>query len=113
MRAAVPALLDKGFAADLAGRIGRARRIPLARAPALGSDTVYLTVVDRDRMAVSLINTLFSHFGVGICTQQTGILLTNRGACFVVDPDHPNTFGPDKRPLDPIIPALAFLGGPW
>jgi gamma-glutamyltranspeptidase / glutathione hydrolase len=111
MRTAVPALLEKAFAADLAGRIGRARRIPLARAPALGSDTVYLTVVDRDRMAVSLINTLFSHFGVGICTQETGILLTNRGACFVVDPDHPNTFGPDKRPMHTIIPALAFRGG--
>ena len=111
MRAAVPALLDKGFAAELAGRIGRARRVPHASAPALGSDTVYLTVVDRDRMAVSLINTLFSHFGVGICTQETGIMLTNRGACFVVDPDHPNTFGPDKRPMHTIIPALAFRGG--
>src|SRR5262249_1258609 len=88
-----------------------ARRMPLASAPALASDTVYLTVVDRDRMAVSLINTLFSHFGGGICTQETGIVLTNRGACFVVDPDHPNTFGPDKRPMHTIIPALAFRGG--
>src|SRR5262249_32462803 len=84
MRAEVPALLDKDFATELAGRIDRARRVPLARAPAFGGDTVYLAVVDRDRMAVSLINTLFSHFGVGICTQETGILLTNRGACFVV-----------------------------
>src|SRR6516164_4471874 len=82
MRAAVPSLLDKRFAAELAGRIGRARRMPHASAPSLGSDTVYLTVVDRDRMAVSLINTLFSHFGVGICTEETGIMLTNRGACF-------------------------------
>src|SRR5438445_2573611 len=111
MRAAVPALLDKGFAAELAGRIGRARRMPRASAAAVGSDTVYLTVVDRDRMAVSLINTLFSHFGVGICTQETGVMLTNRGACFVVDPDHPNTFGPNKRPMHTIIPALAFRGG--
>jgi len=111
MRAAVPSLLDKRFAAELAGRIGRARRMPHASAPSLGSDTVYLTVVDRDRMVVSLINTLFSHFGVGICTQETGILLTNRGACFVVDPDHANTFGPDKRPMHTIIPALAFRGG--
>ena len=99
MRAAVPALLDKGFAAELAAHIDRARRMPLARAPSFGSDTVYLTVVDRDRMAVSLINTLFSHFGVGICSQETGIMLTNRGACLVVDPDHPNTFGPNKRPI--------------
>src|SRR5215510_12152105 len=111
MRAEVPALLDKRFAAELAGRIDRARRVPLARAPSFGGDTVYLSVVDRDRIAVSLINTLFSHFGVGICTQETGILLTNRGACFVVDPDHPNAFGPNKRPMHTIIPALGFRGG--
>ena len=111
MRASVPALLDKTFAAGLAGRIDHARRVRLPRAPATASDTVYLTVVDRDRMAVSLINTLFSTFGVGICTEQTGIMLTNRGACFVLDPAHPNCFGPSKRPLHTIIPALAFRDG--
>jgi gamma-glutamyltranspeptidase/glutathione hydrolase len=111
MRASVPALLDKTFAATLAGRIDRARRVPLPSAPAPGSDTVYLTVVDRDRMTVSLINTLYSPFGVGICTQTSGIMLTNRGACFVVDPDHPNSFGPRKRPMHTIIPALAFRDG--
>jgi gamma-glutamyltranspeptidase / glutathione hydrolase len=105
-------LLDKRFAAELAGLIDRARRVPLPRAPSPSdSDTVYLAVVDRDRMAVSLINTLYSHFGVGICTEQTGIMFTNRGACFVVDPDHPNAFGPSKRPMHTIIPALAFRGG--
>ena len=111
MRASVPALLDKRFAAKLAARIDPARRVPLPSAPSPGSDTVYLTVVDRDRMAVSLINTLYSNFGVGICTEKSGIMLTNRGACFVVDPDHPNTFGPSKRPMHTIIPALAFRDG--
>jgi gamma-glutamyltranspeptidase / glutathione hydrolase len=110
MRASVPMLLDKNLAANLADRIDRARRLCLPSAPIPGSDTVYLTVVDRDRMAVSLINTLYSYFGVGICTEKTGIMLTNRGACFVLDPDHPNAFGPNKRPLHTIIPALAFRG---
>jgi gamma-glutamyltranspeptidase/glutathione hydrolase len=111
MRVAVPALLDKRFAAKLAGGIDPARRMPLPKASPPDSNTVYLTVVDRDRMAVSLINSLYSDFGVGICTEKTGIMLTNRGACFVVDPDHPNTFGPNKRPMHTIIPALAFRGG--
>ncbi len=111
MRVSPLDLLDKNFAKKLAARIDRATRGPLPRAPSPGDDTVYLTVVDRDRMAVSLINTLYSTFGVGICTEKTGIMLTNRGACFVLDPDHPNAFGPGKRPMHTIIPALAFRDG--
>ena len=111
MRVSPLDLLDKNFAATLAGGIDRAQRVPLPAVPSPGDDTVYLTVVDRDRMAVSLINTLYSTFGVGICTEQTGIMLTNRGACFVLDPDHPNAFGPGKRPMHTIIPALAFRAG--
>jgi gamma-glutamyltranspeptidase / glutathione hydrolase len=111
MRASVPALLAKSFAAELAGRIDRTRRASLPNALAADSDTVYLTVVDRDRMTVSLVNTLFNAFGVGICTEATGIMLTNRGSCFVTELDHPNVFGPSKRPMHTIIPALAFRGG--
>jgi gamma-glutamyltranspeptidase/glutathione hydrolase len=110
MRTSVQTLLDKDFAANLAEGIDRARRVCPPSASLPGSDTVYLTVVDRDRMAVSLINTLYSNFGVGICTEKTGIVLTNRGACFLLDPDHPNAFGPSKRPLHTIIPALALRG---
>jgi len=111
MRVAAGALLDKAFAKSLAARIDPNRRTALPVKPSPGNDTVYLTVVDRDRMAVSFINSLFSGFGVGICTENTGILLNNRGACFVLDPEHPNTFGPDKRPMHTIIPGMAMRGG--
>jgi gamma-glutamyltranspeptidase/glutathione hydrolase len=111
MRTPVAALLDKAFAAALATKIDPSRRVALPKAPKPGGDTVYVTVVDRDRMAVSLINSLFSGFGAGIATERTGILLNNRGACFTLAPDHPNVFGPGKRPMHTIIPALAFRGG--
>ncbi len=106
-----PILLDKGFAKKLAAKIDLNARARLPSAPTPGSNTVYLTVVDRDRMAVSFINTLYSYFGSGICTEKTGILLTNRGACFTLEAGHPNAFGPDKRPMHTIIPALAMRGG--
>jgi gamma-glutamyltranspeptidase/glutathione hydrolase len=111
MRVAVADLLDKGFAKKLASRIDLKRRAKLPAAPTPGNDTIYFSVVDRDRMAVSFINSLYSNFGTGICTEKTGILLTNRGACFTLAAGHPNTFGPAKRPLHTIIPALAMREG--
>jgi gamma-glutamyltranspeptidase/glutathione hydrolase len=111
MRIPVRPLLDKGFARELAGLIDPGKRVKLPAAPTPGSDTVYLTVVDRDRMAVSFINSLYSEFGSGIATERTGVLLHNRGACFVADPGHPNAIGPSKRPMHTIIPALGLRDG--
>jgi gamma-glutamyltranspeptidase/glutathione hydrolase len=111
MRIATESLLDKDFARQLAALIDPGKRARLPAAPTPGSDTVYLTVVDRDRMAVSFINSLYSEFGCGIATENTGIMLHNRGACFAVDPGHPNAIRPSKRPMHTIIPALGLRDG--
>ena len=111
MQASVPSLIDKGFAAALANKIDRGKRVKLPPAPTPGSDTVYLTVVDRDRMAVSFINSLYHEFGSKIATEKSGIMMHSRGACFAVDPTHPNAIGPSKRPMNTIIPALGMRDG--
>jgi len=111
MRVPVAGMIDKAWAKKLAAMIDPARRSDLPAAPAPSSDTVYLTVVERDRTAVSFINTLFSSFGSGICTEKTGIVLTNRGACFTMQEGHANVFAPGKRPMHTIIPAAAFRNG--
>ncbi|MBV9954431.1 MAG: gamma-glutamyltransferase [Pseudolabrys sp.] len=101
-------LLDKAWAKKLAAKIDPKKRVPLPRAPTPGNETVYLTVVDKDRMAVSFINTLYSNFGLGICTEKTGISLTNRGSSFLLEEGHPNSYGHGTRPMHTIIPALAM-----
>jgi gamma-glutamyltranspeptidase/glutathione hydrolase len=104
----VAKLLDKTWARTLAAKIDPARRADLPKMPTPGDETTFISIVDKDRMAVSFINTLYSNFGHGLCTEKTGIIFTNRGACFTLEPNHPNEFGPSKRPMHTIIPALAM-----
>lgn len=74
-------------------------------------DTIYITVVDRDRMTVSLIYSIFSGFGSGIASDRFGILFHNRGQGFNLTEGHPNEAGAGKRPMHTIIPAIVRENG--
>jgi gamma-glutamyltranspeptidase/glutathione hydrolase len=76
----------------------------------VGSDTTYLSVVDRDGNMVSLIQSNYSSFGSGIVAAGTGFVLHNRGGLFNLDPASPNALAGRKRPLHTIIPAFAQKG---
>jgi gamma-glutamyltranspeptidase/glutathione hydrolase len=77
-------------------------------------DTTYLCVVDKDRNAVSLIQSLYYGFGSGNTPADLGFPIQNRGTLFALDPKHPNRLEPRKRPFHTIIPAMAFRDGkPW
>lgn len=100
--------LDLDVAVRLAELIDPKGAMPAA-APlteAIHKDTVYITVVDRDLMAVSLIYSIFHSFGSGIASEKYGILLQNRGAGFTLQPGHPNELAGGKRPMHTIIPGM-------
>lgn len=76
-----------------------------------GGDTIYLTVIDAEGNIVSLIQSVYSAFGTGLVPPNTGFALHNRGALFTLEPAHPNTLAPRKRPLHTIIPAFMEKDG--
>ena len=70
-------------------------------------DTVAVVAADDEGRSVSLIQSLFHGFGSLILEPSTGILMHDRGACFVLDPTSPNVLAPGKRPLHTLSPVLA------
>lgn len=114
-QSAVPVneMLSAGYADKLRSQIDPGKR-NTSLAPVdlpKHEDTVYISVVDKDRNCCSFINTLFSNFGSVQLAPKSGVMLTNRGQGFVIDPDHPNCIAPNKRPLHTIIPGMASKDG--
>ena len=108
----VAGLLSKQYAAQRRSLIRPDRALALA-VPGQPEhrDTVYLTAVDAQGNAVSFINSLYYGFGSGLVVPGTGICLQDRGACFSLEPGHPNVLAGGKRPYHTIIPAMALKGG--
>ncbi len=106
-------MLDPMVAAELAALIDpkRAMAAPAALTEQVHRDTVLITVVDGDGMAVSLIYSIFASFGSGIASPEFGILFHNRGCGFNLTPGHPNEAGSGKRPMHTIIPAMRATDG--
>jgi gamma-glutamyltranspeptidase/glutathione hydrolase len=116
-RPPVDAMLDKAYAKQRAAVI-HPRRAAYEVQPSMfdglttssGSDTIYLSAIDRHGTIVSLIQSIYEGFGSGIVPPGTGFALHNRGALFTLDESHPNALAPRKRPLHTIIPGFMQRG---
>jgi gamma-glutamyltranspeptidase/glutathione hydrolase len=76
-----------------------------------GGDTCYLSVVDDDGLAVSMIQSIYFDFGSGLVAGDTGIIPQNRGSFFSLDPTHINSLEPGKRTFHTLIPSLLTQDG--
>ncbi len=74
-------------------------------------DTIYLTVADKERNMVSLIQSTYYGFGSGLVPDGLGFTLQNRGALFCLNDGHFNCYAPRKRPFHTIIPAFMTKAG--
>jgi gamma-glutamyltranspeptidase/glutathione hydrolase len=105
-------LLSPTFSDQIRQQIAldRVSDLPPAAAP-MHPSTVYLCVVDRDRNACSLVNSVAYAFGSAIASAKTGVLLQNRGAGFRIESGHPNCIAPGKRPLHTLLAGLGTRRG--
>jgi len=109
----IAGMLSMDYARDRAKLISpdRARcDVTAGTPPVVHGDTIYLSVVDRDGNIVSLIQSLYQHFGSGVVVDRYGFALQNRGGLFAMAPGHANALAPRKRPFHTIIPAFMEKG---
>jgi gamma-glutamyltranspeptidase / glutathione hydrolase len=107
----VDRLLSKDYARKRAALIdpGKANcNVP--NGDPVGSNTTYLTVVDKDGNLASWIESIYDEFGSGITAEGMGFIMQNRGALFTLEPKHPNVLAGGKRPFHTIIPAFMEKG---
>lgn len=69
-------------------------------------DTVYMSAIDGEGNAISLIQSIYHEFGSAFIPEGCGFILQNRGSFFSLDENHPNTLEPNKRTFHTIIPAM-------
>jgi gamma-glutamyltranspeptidase/glutathione hydrolase len=110
-------LISKEYAARRGKLIDRDRAatdVPAGDPKLEVADTVYITVVDKDRNCCSLIQSIYYGFGSQVVAGKTGFALQNRGSLFALDDQHLNRLEPHKRPFHTIIPAMVTKDGkPW
>ncbi len=106
-------LISKSYASSRRTLIDRTRAATAVTPgkPFEYSDTVYLTVVDKDRNAISLIESIFGAFGSKVVPGDLGFALQNRGSGFSLEEGHLNSLEPHKRSLHTNMPGFVTKDG--
>ncbi len=113
-QAPIARLLDAEYTAGRAREIAPDHARWLAAGNLAGkspSDTSYVSVIDADGNAVSLLQSVFAVFGSGVVIPGTGVLMNNRMTGFSLDPASLNVVAPKKRTLHTLNPHMLRKDG--
>ena len=108
--APVSQILSKEYAQKRAALIDRRANCKVEAGEPGGSNTTYLTIVDREGNIASWIQSVFGYFGSRVTVEGMGFVLQNRGGGFTLEPNHPDVLAGGKRPFHTIIPAFMERG---
>ncbi|MEZ0235619.1 MAG: gamma-glutamyltransferase family protein [Actinomycetota bacterium] len=111
MRLQPSTLLEDGHLAALAAEVRDGSSAAPPPPTHRSGDTIALVTADVEGRGVSLIQSLFDGFGAGLLERATGVVAQSRGACFTLEPGHPNVLAPGKRPLHTLMPVLVQREG--
>lgn len=76
-----------------------------------GGDTTYFACVDGDGNALSMIQSLYFHFGSCVGVPELGIVLQNRGCAFTLDEGRPTSLAPKRLPFHTLMAAMLLEAG--
>jgi gamma-glutamyltranspeptidase/glutathione hydrolase len=100
-----PALVDERRLAPRRNAIDPRRAARLGGAYGAG-DTTAITVVDGDRLGITIVQSNATGFGARIVVPGVRIFLHNRGLGFSLQPGHPAELAAGRRPPHTLCPTL-------
>ena len=110
-------LLSKAYADERRGLINmkRANDSPssgtVPEVAGTEGNTSFTCMTDSEGNVVSLIHSVFGHFGSHFVAGDTGILLNNRAMGFSLEEGHPNCIMPGKLPIHTLNCFMVFQNG--
>lgn len=99
------AMSESGIAAvrrDFHARLGRGK--------ANRGGTTVIAVTDDKGNACAIVQSVFLVYGSAVADPETGVLMNDRMLGFTLEPNHPNTVAPAKRPAHTLNPVMTFDG---
>ena len=111
LKAPVEQLLSDAHAREIAQAIDPYRAAGSALASQTAGDTTYFACADGQGNSLSMIQSLYHHFGSCVGVPELGIVLQNRGCSFTLDRGRPSSLELKKLPVHTLMASMLLENG--